>query len=93
MSFHHGWTLHCAAPQPPGTPPRMALAVSFFRDGARLLPQPKQPRSRAARSLKPGMLHGEDAESYSAWLPDLRGGAKAAHALLPLVWPSPPPAG
>lgn len=25
VSWHHGWVLHCAAPQPLGTPPRLAL--------------------------------------------------------------------
>ncbi|PNH02541.1 hypothetical protein TSOC_011470, partial [Tetrabaena socialis] len=25
VSWHHGWTLHCAAQQPLGTPPRLAL--------------------------------------------------------------------
>ncbi len=36
-TWHAGWTLHCAPPQPPGAPPRVALAASFFADGAKRL--------------------------------------------------------
>ncbi len=36
-TWHAGWTLHCAGPQPAGAPPRVALAASFFADGARRL--------------------------------------------------------
>ncbi|GFR47152.1 hypothetical protein Agub_g8843 [Astrephomene gubernaculifera] len=97
VSWHHGWTLHCAAPQPPGTPPRLALTVAFFADGARLLSRRSDP------SLRPELLHDEDAESYAAWLPALTAGAGgggggskggqrvdgavARHRLLPVVWP------
>ncbi|EFJ47584.1 hypothetical protein VOLCADRAFT_91857 [Volvox carteri f. nagariensis] len=86
VSWHHGWTLHCAAPQPVGTPPRLALTVAFFADGARLLPRTSD------SSVRSELLHDEDAESYSAWLPALakgkgRDGAVARHKLLPVVWP------
>ena len=75
MSWHHGWTLHCAAPQPVWSEPRLALSVSYFRDGAQLVP------NRIAASRMPS----EDRESYSVWLNDLRDGMAARHALLPLV--------
>jgi len=78
VTWHAGWTLHCAPPQPAGTPPRLALAVSYFADGAAVLPA----------ALRAGRLADEDAESYAPWLGQLRGGAPAAHALLPLVHPA-----
>ncbi|KXZ56249.1 hypothetical protein GPECTOR_1g217 [Gonium pectorale] len=86
VSWHHGWTLHCAAPQPVNTPPRLALSVAFFADGARLLARRSDPSVRAE------LLHDEDEESYSAWLPALakgkgKDGAVARHKLLPVVWP------
>lgn len=130
VSFHSGWLLHSAGPQPRGTAPRLALAVSYFADGARLLDargdaslrcaaacRGMAPRRAAAschashwRDMRPRRippsthntqtpslhahtprrrenLHDEDAEGHSEWLPDLRGGAPARHALLPLVWP------
>ena len=31
------------------------------------------------------MLHDEDAESYSCWASELKGGAPAEHAMLPVV--------
>ena len=46
-----------------------------FADGAVVLPE----------ALRAGRLADEDAESYAPWLGQLRGGAPAAHALLPLV--------
>jgi hypothetical protein len=82
VSWHHGWTLHCAGPQPPGTPARLALAVSFFADGARLLAVKGDP------SVQGGMQHSEDAESYADWVKDLADGAVARHPLLPLVYNS-----
>lgn len=82
VSWHHGWTLHGAPPQPPGSAPRLALAVSFFADGARLLAR------RKGGSVRRGLLHDEDAESYADWLSALRDGAPARHALLPLVHPA-----
>jgi hypothetical protein len=32
------------------------------------------------------MLHEEDKEGYSDWLPELKDGAVASHPLLPLVY-------
>jgi hypothetical protein len=81
VSWHHGWTLHCAPPQPPDTPQRLALAVSYFADGARLLDRKKDP------SVFKHMLHDEDAESYGSWLAQLKDGAVARHEQLPLVYP------
>ena len=31
------------------------------------------------------MLHDEDAESYSCWASELKGGAPVEHAMLPVV--------
>ena len=75
VSWHHGWTLHCAAPQPMRSEPCLALSVSYFRDGAKLVPK------RIAASRMPS----EDRESYSGWLNDLRDGVAARHAFLPIV--------
>lgn len=36
-TWHHGWTVHSAGPQPPTSPARIALTVSFIADGARVL--------------------------------------------------------
>mmetsp|Transcript_20877 Transcript_20877/g.53320 ORF Transcript_20877/g.53320 Transcript_20877/m.53320 type:complete len:342 (+) Transcript_20877:75-1100(+) len=76
-TWHHGWTLHTASANPLPSA-RVALAFSFFADGATRLPR------RSARQP-----HNEDAESYAAWtvgdgavLP----GRQARHPLLPLVW-------
>eukprot|EP00878_Enallax_costatus_P025053 GHUV01026774.1.p1 GENE.GHUV01026774.1~~GHUV01026774.1.p1 ORF type:complete len:227 (+),score=34.70 GHUV01026774.1:477-1157(+) len=80
VSWHHGWTLHGAAPQPPGTPQRLAIAVSFFADGARLLARNSDP------SVYGHMLHDEDAESYGCWLKDMKDGALARHTMLPVVY-------
>lgn len=80
VSWHHGWTLHTAGPQPPGSAPRLALAVSFFADGARLLD------TRADASLRRENLHDEDAEGRGAWLAEVEGGAPARHPLLPIAW-------
>jgi ectoine hydroxylase-related dioxygenase (phytanoyl-CoA dioxygenase family) len=85
VSMHHGWLLHAAGGQPRGTPPRAALAVCFFVDGARV------------RAVGPGGGGGggaagrrrgedEDAESAAAWIGDLRPGAVARHPLLPVVY-------
>jgi hypothetical protein len=60
----------------------MALAVSFFADGARLL-------KRTAPSVHKHMLHDEDAESYGSWLASMKDGAVARHPDLPLVFPPP----
>jgi hypothetical protein len=37
VSWHHGWTLHCAGQQPRRSEPRLAIAISYMADGARLL--------------------------------------------------------
>lgn len=66
-------------PQPAGSPPRLALAVSFFADGARLLPRRSDP------SVHSWQLHNEDDESYRGWLGGMKDGAVAAHPALPLV--------
>ena len=80
VSFHHGWTLHCAGPQPPGSQPRLAIAISYFADGARLLARKGDP------SVHKHMLHSEDAEGFQDWLAELKDGAVASHKLLPLVY-------
>lgn len=74
-TWHHGWTLHCAPPNPLQTP-RRALAISFFADGDRRLRSPRR------------VPHSEDAESYEPWLEDVPPGHPARHTLLPLVWDS-----
>ena len=76
VSWHHGWLLH-GAPENGGAD-RTAVAVSFFADGSRLV-------DAAALAC----VNDEDSPSYDAWLGDLEPGARAAHALLPLVDPSP----
>lgn len=76
VTWHHGWTLHCAPEQPLGRPPRHALAVSFFADGARRLPGPQLLRREP---------HNEDAASCADWLSHVQPGAAARHAALPLV--------
>ena len=81
VSWHHGWTLHAAAPQPLHTQPRLALAVCFFADGARILARGSDP------SVLKDMLHDEDAESYSSWLKGLPDGGVARHPQLPVVYP------
>eukprot|EP00798_Chlamydomonas_sp_ICE-L_P003271 gene3271-13295_t len=84
VSWHHGWILHCAGPQPAGTPARAALAISFFADGARLAPRKK----KTDPSVRLSMMHTEDDETFAGWRSSLKDGAVAAHPLLPVVWPS-----
>lgn len=81
VSWHHGWTLHSAGSQPPGTPPRAALAVSYFADGAKLLARKTDP------SILKILLHDEDAESYMDWVKDVADGAVVSHDATPLVYP------
>ena len=81
MSWHHGWTLHCAGVQPPGSKPRLALTASYFADGAKVLAR------KGDSSVRQQLLHDEDAESYQGWLKDVKDGAVAVHKLLPLVYP------
>ncbi|KAG1678416.1 hypothetical protein FOA52_015183 [Chlamydomonas sp. UWO 241] len=78
-TWHHGWTVHSAGPQLPGSLPRTALAVTFIADGARTL-------DTRTCSLRKGMRHDEDAESYSDWLSAVKPGAPARHPLLPLTY-------
>jgi ectoine hydroxylase-related dioxygenase (phytanoyl-CoA dioxygenase family) len=78
-TWHHGWTVHSAGPQLLGSLPRTALAVTFIADGARTL-------DTRARSLRKGMRHDEDAESYGDWLGAVKPGAPARHPLLPLTY-------
>ena len=66
----------CRLPaQPAGLPPRLALTVSYFADGARLLDH------RLARR----QVHSEDSEVHAAWAGGLKPGQRARHALLPVV--------
>lgn len=81
VSFHHGWTLHCAPAQPKQTEPRIALSLTYIADGVRLLP-------RRDSTVHKHLLHSEDQESYQAWLSDLPDGGVARHKLLPIVWDS-----
>jgi len=77
-TWHHGWTLHAASPNPLATP-RRALAFSYFADGAL--------RLRHRRGMR--RPHTEDAESYAAWTTGegaVAPGRPARHPLLPLVW-------
>jgi hypothetical protein len=80
VTWHHGWTLHSSPPQPPGSTPRLALAVSYFADGARVRPQ-------KGRNLRAGAHDMEDLESFRDWLKELKPGAVADHHLLPVVFP------
>ena len=73
-TWHHGWALHCAGANQ-RRQPRRALALSFFADGATRL-------GREARRA----VHTEDAESYDAWIDEVKPGRAARHRLLPLVW-------
>jgi hypothetical protein len=81
VSWHHGWLLHAAGCQPEDTPPRLAIAISFFTDGAKLLARKTDP------SVLRDMLHDEDAESYGKWLRSMKDGGVARHPLLPVVYP------
>jgi hypothetical protein len=83
VSCHHGWTLHMAPEQPPGTPRRAALAISYFADGARVHGW------AGDGSLRPGMRHAEDLESYEGWLQDVGDGEPAVHEQLELLRCSP----
>ena len=76
VSWHHGWLLHHAPAQAEGSAPRLALAVSYFVDGARVIEQQCEDDE-------------EDREGYEAWCGTgpgkLAPGQIARHALLPLV--------
>ena len=79
ISWHHGWLLHAAPPQPRHSRARLALALSYFGDGARVTAL--QQCSQSDRL--------EDLESYADWAGSgpgrLRPGALARHPLTPLV--------
>lgn len=81
VSWHHGWLLHYAPPQPLSSPARMALAVSYFADGVRTKGM------QVSGATDESKL--EDLESYAAWFGsgpgEVRHGALARHELLPLV--------
>eukprot|EP00747_Dinoflagellata_sp_TGD_P180409 gnl/TRDRNA2_/TRDRNA2_32825_c0_seq1.p1 gnl/TRDRNA2_/TRDRNA2_32825_c0~~gnl/TRDRNA2_/TRDRNA2_32825_c0_seq1.p1 ORF type:complete len:476 (+),score=60.57 gnl/TRDRNA2_/TRDRNA2_32825_c0_seq1:137-1429(+) len=72
-TWHHGWLLHAAGPNPMPDA-RLALAASFFVDGTVRLHSPQTPED-------------EDAESYVEWTRDISPGQPARHRLLPVVWP------
>ena len=59
---------------PQGTPSRLALSISFFKDGTRLLAK------EAAQQVQT-----EDQESFQEWRREIRAGAPARHKLLPLL--------
>ena len=76
VSWHHGWLLHHAPAQAEGSAPRLALAVSYFVDGASVI----EPQCEDDE---------EDREGYEAWFGTgpgkLAPGQIARHALLPLI--------
>eukprot|EP00884_Botryococcus_braunii_P007717 jgi/Botrbrau1/16947/Bobra.49_2s0013.1 len=80
VTWHHGWTLHSSPPQPQHTPPRVALAITYFADGAKI-------RHTEGAHLRPGAHDSEDLESYQDWLVEVEPGSVADHALLPIVHP------
>ena len=77
VTAHAGWTLHWSPPQPKDCPPRYALSVCYFLDGARRL------RKSECRQDP----HKEDEWSYKDWLVDIEEGAPARHPALPVVYP------
>ncbi|CAM9558561.1 unnamed protein product [Chrysoparadoxa australica] len=84
VSWHHGWTLHCAegnVKMPPHTPQllaflRLAYAVSYIADGATKLP---------ANAVSP---HDEDVSEwgYNDWIGEVEAGAPVDHPYVPLVF-------
>lgn len=76
VTWHAGWTLHYSPQQPVHRPSRVAMSIAFFADGARRL------RSTHLRRQP----HKEDVASYADWLPHVKEGRPAQHALLPLVY-------
>ena len=73
VSWHHGWLLHSAADNR-SPRDRLAVAVSFFASGARVIEEDGL-----------ACVNDEDHPSYDDWLPDLAPGDLAAHELLPVV--------
>jgi hypothetical protein len=80
VSCHHGWTLHMAPGQRRNTQARVALAVSYFADGAQLLDW------KAGQSLREDLRHSEDLESYESWTQAIRSGGYARHKDIPVVF-------
>ncbi|GAX78851.1 hypothetical protein CEUSTIGMA_g6289.t1 [Chlamydomonas eustigma] len=78
-TWHHGWTLHCAGPQPQDSQPRAALAVTFIAGDMKVM-------NRKDPSIRKEMLHDEDKESFEEWLRDVKPGAVAEHRLLPVTF-------
>eukprot|EP00929_Paragymnodinium_shiwhaense_P090575 TRINITY_DN50753_c0_g1_i1.p1 TRINITY_DN50753_c0_g1~~TRINITY_DN50753_c0_g1_i1.p1 ORF type:complete len:414 (+),score=71.60 TRINITY_DN50753_c0_g1_i1:45-1244(+) len=75
-TLHHGWTLHAASPLPEDdATPRLAWAVSFVADGARLL----RSNNDAAVSEQ------EDAVSFEAWIRECEPGGVVDHPMLPVL--------
>ena len=79
LTAHHGWCLHWSPPQPSDCPPRHALSVCYFLDGARRLTG----REGHLRQVP----HEEDEWSYGDWLVDVKSGEAARHPALPVVYP------
>ena len=77
LTAHAGWCLHWSPPQPAECPPRYALSVCYFADGAR----------RHESGVCRQQPHGEDEWSYRDWLPDITEGEPAKHPALPIVYP------
>ena len=73
VCWHHGWTLHSAAPNDLETA-RIAYTVSFVADGVRTLSE------EALRCVD-----NEDAPSYEAWLKDVGYGERVEHRDVPLL--------
>ena len=74
---HAGWCLHWSPPQPEDCPPRYALSVCYFVDGARRL---------VAKDCRK-TPETEDEWSYREWLGDIAEGEPARHPALPVVYP------
>ena len=75
-TWHHGWTLHAASPLDGGArSPRVAWALSYVASDVRILPQ---------ESLSV-VQQAEDSVSFKPWIGSLRPGARADHAMLPLL--------
>ncbi|KAK3244004.1 hypothetical protein CYMTET_46369 [Cymbomonas tetramitiformis] len=85
VTWHAGWTLHCAPSAPKRGPRRLALTASYFADGAQVLPRGKQEAGGRRMVRYP---HTEDEQSYLDWLQMLRPGDVAGGYNLPLVFPT-----
>ncbi|CAM9760592.1 unnamed protein product, partial [Laminaria digitata] len=74
ITWHHGWTLH-SSPGNTRDEPRTAFAISYLRDGTRLL------SDSTGRKPDP-----EDKWSYGDWAKELPPGGVIEHPKVPLVW-------